>query len=84
MSCDAPIMLATCHEQPVPIFQQLATGHPSGRADLRKISAVAPQPRGSIDDRRPCFWVRGRAHQIGARIARERRCNSALFVGFLL
>jgi len=34
------------HEQPVPIFQQLARGHPSGRDDVRAIPAVAAQRRG--------------------------------------
>ena len=36
------------HEQPVPIFQQLARGHPSGRDDVRQIPAVAAQRRGSF------------------------------------
>src|SRR5208283_1479970 len=35
------------HEQSVPIFQQLAGGHPSGRDDVREIPAVATQRRGS-------------------------------------
>jgi putative transposase len=30
-------VLASCHEQPVPIFQQLARGHPSGRDDVRAV-----------------------------------------------
>ena len=40
-------MLASRHEQPVPIFQQLARGHPSGRDDVREIPIVAGQRRGS-------------------------------------
>ena len=36
-------MLVLGHEQPVPIFQQLARGHPSGRDDVRQIPAVAAQ-----------------------------------------
>ena len=43
-----PAVLALAHEQPVPIFQQLARGHPSGRDDVREISAVAAQCRGSV------------------------------------
>src|ERR1700684_2613573 len=39
-------VIASDHEQPVPIFQQLAGGHPSGRDDVREISAVAAQRRG--------------------------------------
>jgi ABC-type branched-subunit amino acid transport system permease subunit len=35
------------HEQPVPIFQQLAGGHPPGCDDVREIPAVATQRRGS-------------------------------------
>src|SRR5271157_4035743 len=35
------------HEQSVPIFQQLARGHPSCRDDVREIPAVATQRRGS-------------------------------------
>ena len=31
------------HEQPVPIFQQLAGGHPSGRDDVSEAPAVAAQ-----------------------------------------
>jgi hypothetical protein len=36
-------VLASRHEQPVPVFQQLARGHPPGRDDVREIPAVAPQ-----------------------------------------
>jgi putative transposase len=36
------------YEQPVPIFQQLAGGHPSCRDDVREIPAVAAQRRGSL------------------------------------
>ena len=36
-----PVVLASAHEQSVPIFQQLAGGHPSGRDDVRQISVVA-------------------------------------------
>ena len=38
-----PAVLASAHEQSVPIFQQLARGHPSGRDDVRAIPAVAAQ-----------------------------------------
>ena len=31
------VVVASVHEQPVPIFQQLARGHPSGRDDVRSI-----------------------------------------------
>jgi hypothetical protein len=41
-------VLASMHEQPVPIFQQLAGGHPSGRDNVREIPAVAAQRRGSF------------------------------------
>ena len=41
-------MVASVHEQLVPIFQQLARSHPSGRDDVREISAVAAQRRGSL------------------------------------
>src|SRR5580692_10429598 len=34
-----PAVLASAHEQSVPIFQQLAGGHPSGRDDVRQIPA---------------------------------------------
>ena len=34
-----PAVLASAHEQSVPIFQQLARGHPSGRDDVRAIPA---------------------------------------------
>src|SRR5271163_106710 len=37
--------------EPVPIFQQLARGHPSGRDDVRAIPAVAAQRRGSLAER---------------------------------
>ena len=40
-------VVASCHEQPVPIFQQLAGGHSSGGDDVREIPAVAPQRRRS-------------------------------------
>src|SRR5208337_1821756 len=35
------------HEQPVPIFQQLARSDPSGRDDVRQVPAVAAERRGS-------------------------------------
>jgi acyl-CoA reductase-like NAD-dependent aldehyde dehydrogenase len=38
-------MLASRHKQPVPIFQQLARGHPSGRDDVRAVPAVVAQCR---------------------------------------
>jgi hypothetical protein len=34
-----PAVLASAHEQSVPLFQQLAGGHPSGRDDVRAIPA---------------------------------------------
>jgi len=40
-------MVASGYERPVPIFQQLAGGHPSGRDDVREVPAVAAQRRGS-------------------------------------
>jgi transposase-like protein len=43
--------LASRHEQPVPIFQQLAGGHPSGGDDVREIPAVAAKRRGSAAER---------------------------------
>jgi Transposase, Mutator family len=36
-------VLASAHEQSVPIFQQLARGHPSGRDDVRAIPTVASE-----------------------------------------
>jgi len=41
-------VVASGHGQPVPIFQQLARGHSSGRDDVREIPAVAAQRRGSV------------------------------------
>ena len=41
-------VVASGHGQPVPIFQQLARGHSSGRDDVREIPAVAAQRRGSL------------------------------------
>ena len=41
-------VLASAHEQSVPLFQQLARGHPSGGDDVRAIPAVAAQCRGSV------------------------------------
>src|SRR5580704_9521936 len=41
-------VLVLGHEQPVPIFQQLARSHPSGRDDVRQIPAVAAHRRGSF------------------------------------
>src|SRR5208283_972493 len=43
-----PAVVASGHEQSVPIFQQLAGGYPSGRDDVREIPAVATQRRGSL------------------------------------
>jgi beta-alanine--pyruvate transaminase len=59
-------VVASHHEQPVPIFQQLAGGHTSSRDDVREISAVAAQRRRSVGrarDRhqprdRPVWWNR--------------------------
>ncbi len=39
-------VVASSHEQPVPIFHQPAGGHPSGRDDVREMPAVAVQRRG--------------------------------------
>ena len=36
-------MLKSGHEQPIPIFQQLAGSDPSGRDDVRAVPAVAAQ-----------------------------------------
>jgi hypothetical protein len=41
-------VVASDHEQSVPIFQQLAGGHPSGRDDVREIPAVASKRRRSL------------------------------------
>ena len=45
-SDETPTMLlavvASRHEQPVPIFQQLSKGHPSGRDEVREI-ALSPR-----------------------------------------
>jgi GST-like protein len=41
-------MLASGHEQPVPVFQQLARSDPSGRYHVRAIPTVAAQRRGSL------------------------------------
>src|SRR5208283_1815173 len=38
-----PAVLASAHEQSVPIFQQLARGHPPGRDNVRAIPAFAAQ-----------------------------------------
>jgi hypothetical protein len=43
-----PAVLASAHEQSVPIFQQLARGNPSGRDDVRAIPTVAAQRRGFV------------------------------------
>src|SRR5271155_1629499 len=40
-------MLGSSYEQPVPIFQQLSGGHPSGGDDVREIPIVAAQRRRS-------------------------------------
>jgi hypothetical protein len=42
-----PAVLASAHEESVPIFQQLAGGHPSGRDDVRQISVIASKGRRS-------------------------------------
>jgi hypothetical protein len=42
---DAEVVVASNHEQPIPIFQQFARGHPPGRDDVREISAVAARDR---------------------------------------
>jgi hypothetical protein len=41
-------VVASDHEQSVPIFQQLAGGHPSGRDDVGEIPAVASKRRRSL------------------------------------
>ena len=41
-------VVASGHEQPVPLFQQLARDNPSGGADVREVPAVAAQRRGSL------------------------------------
>jgi fatty-acyl-CoA synthase len=41
-------MLASGHEQPVPVFQQLARSDPSGRNDVRAVPTVAAKRRGSL------------------------------------
>jgi hypothetical protein len=53
-------VVASDHEQSVPIFQQLAEGHPSGRDDVRKISAVASKRRRSLGRARDRHQPRGR------------------------
>ncbi len=55
-----PAVLASAHEQSVPIFQQLARSHPSGRDDLRAIPAVAAQRRGSVGGARDRHQPRDR------------------------
>ena len=40
-------VVASGHERPVPVFQQLARSDPSGRDDVREIPSVAAQCRGS-------------------------------------
>jgi DDE domain len=47
MRAAAAVVVASDHEQPVSIFQQLARGHLSGGDDVREISALAAQRRGS-------------------------------------
>ena len=54
-------VLASAHEQSVPIFQQLARGHPSGGDDVRAIPAVAAQCRGSVRRARDRHQPRDRA-----------------------
>ena len=55
-----PAVLASAHEQSVPIFQQLARGYPSGRDDVRAIPAVAAaQRRGSVGRARDRHQPRG-------------------------
>ena len=41
-------VVASGHEQPVPIFQQLARSDPPGRDDVREVPAVSAQRRGSL------------------------------------
>ena len=42
----SPAVLASTDEQSVPVFQQLARGHPFGRDDVREIPAVT----GNVED----------------------------------
>jgi hypothetical protein len=42
----SPAVLASAHEQSVPIFQQLTGGYPSGRDDVRAMPSVAAKRRG--------------------------------------
>jgi hypothetical protein len=37
------VVVASCHEQPVPIFQQFAGGYPSSCDDVREIPVVTAQ-----------------------------------------
>jgi hypothetical protein len=47
-----PTVLASAHEQSIPIFQQLARGHPPGRDDVR---AIPWSPRGGTKPQRYSF-----------------------------
>src|SRR5277367_5298624 len=53
-------MLGSSYEEPVPIFQQLAGGHPSGGDDVREIPAVVAQRRGSAGRARNRHQLRDR------------------------
>jgi benzoylformate decarboxylase len=68
-------VLASAHEQSVPIFQQLAGGHPSGRDDVRAIPAVAAQ----LSAERPVIVVgdeivKSNAHDEAALLASRLGC----------
>jgi hypothetical protein len=54
-------MVASDHQQSVPIFQQLSGGHPSGRDDVRAIPLVATQRRGFAGRARDRGLLRNRA-----------------------
>jgi len=41
-------VIASGHEEPVPIFQQLARSDSSGRDDVRAVPTVAAKRRGSL------------------------------------
>ena len=65
-----PAVLASAHEQSVPIFQQLARGYPSGRDDVRAIPSVAAQRRGSVGRARHRYQPWRRSGSGGTGLAR--------------
>ena len=62
-----PAVLASAHEQSVPIFQQLVRGHPPGRDDVRAIPAVAAQRRGSVGRARDRHQPRDNQERLSSR-----------------